>query len=146
MKNTKYASLNIDWEVLKHSTQYVMSTYTIRIRGTPSILLPLRIREQFTFKILDSQKFQLWSNWYENYNVIGYFNVKNCYTFFLTWIAFSWSCVANCTATPVKLFPALDRRIQWNLGIRDTQGLRKSVLYSEVALFLRSISTYWIWL
>ncbi len=57
-------------------------------------------REQFTFKILHSKKFQLWRNWYEKYNVIAYFNVKNCYTFW-TCVAFFWSCVANCTATPV---------------------------------------------
>ena len=35
------------------------------------------------------------------YNVIAYFDVKNCYTF-LSWCSI---CVANCTATPVKLFP-----------------------------------------
>ncbi len=31
-------------------------------------------------------------------------------------------------------------QIQWNLGNRDTQGAVKTVLNSEVVLFLRSIS------
>ncbi len=34
--------------------------------------------------------------------------------------------------------------VQCNLGIRDTQGTAKTVLNSEVVLFLRSISMYWI--
>ena len=35
-------------------------------------------------------------------------------------------------------------QVQWNLGIRDTEGLWKTVQNSEVVLFLRSISMYWI--
>ena len=53
-------------------------------------------REQFTFKILHSKKFQLWRNWYEKHNVIAYFNVKNCYTVWIC-VALFWSCIANCT-------------------------------------------------
>ena len=32
--------------------------------------------------------------------------------------------------------------VQWNLGIRDTQGTVKNFLNSEVVLLLRSISMY----
>ncbi len=39
---------------------------------------------------------------------------------------------------PCVVYVSVD--IQWNLGIRDTQGTVKTVLNSEVVLFLRSIS------
>ncbi len=61
-------------------------------------------REQFTFKILRSKKFQLWRNLYKMFHVIAYFNIKIA-IHFSTFVAFIWSCVANCTTTPVKLFP-----------------------------------------
>ncbi len=38
----------------------------------------------------------------------------------------------------------LNFHVQWNLGIRDTHGTVKTVLNSEVVLFLRSISVNWI--
>ena len=34
--------------------------------------------------------------------------------------------------------------VQWNLGIRDTHETVKTVLTSEVVVFLRFISVYWI--
>ena len=46
-----------------------------------------------------------------------------------------WGCLVKCASA----------KIQWNLGISDTRkGLRKTVLNSEVVLFPRSISMYWI--
>ncbi len=57
-------------------------------------------REQLTLKILHSKKFRLERNWYEKYNVIAYFNVKNCYTFLNFCSIFLILC-----SKPVKLFP-----------------------------------------
>ncbi len=62
----------------------------------------------------------------------------------LTLVKSCMTCTSNnyCHAW-ANLHPPL-LQLQWNLGIGTPKGLWKTVLNSEVVLFLRGISVYWI--
>ncbi len=86
----------------------ICSSTAKRVRNTPACCFHIYVyqyftlsyREQFTFKSLHSKKIvQFLRIWYK-YSI---FHSKNCCAFWS--VAFSWSCVANCFATPVKIVP-----------------------------------------
>ena len=66
--------------------------------------LTLSTDSRFTFNTSCKMIIKLFFFSSKKDNIIAYFNVKNCYIF-CTCVAFFWSCVANCTAIPVKFFP-----------------------------------------
>ena len=54
----------------------------------------------------------------------------------------SWKTTYSCQK--VIHFNMCFKKVQWNLGLGTPKGLYKTVLNSEVVLFVRSISMYWI--